>query len=571
MTGSNGAVEQGLTGRRGGVDRLDPGNAEDPRKVESSTKNDSERLDQAALTASANRDWGQLQRLWLNTLRFVGFEDHPLAITAYADIPEEARRRYPSLTWARAVAIAHGAPPPERDRVVVRTFLRDAVSLHADWQRNPDTDAAVLAGTMWLSSQQSQSVEGRGADEAWRTRNAVAAFLEERRQHGEPPSDDTAAVFHAKSAQLALMRADIGTTVTEADRAIILSPGPAAQVSAGLRSLALELHGTPDHLGPETVDHVAALDQPDLLGRASTPARVAEAARAIRLLDHEAAQCALESLDGTYGEPCWPLRVALAATVGAIWGSPEETLVQLDGELGRNSVLSMEHQYPLGRVALIRVRSLLLCKLNIPSDALSLARSLDLPWSWVPVTRAQLWTGDLDGAIETARSGLFVDPSTWHSDRVALSVLKAAAMTSSTARDGEEQEAAFVRALTACTRSQSVSPLAFLPDFGRRALLDYHDRRGCTGCILCDRVTKARLTQLPGAGREGVLIRLTGRERDLLPLLATPEPVPAIARQLHLSVGTVRKQVAALRAKFDAHSRHELVRRARETGHLRGS
>ena len=41
-----------------------------------------------------------------------------------------------------------------------------------------------------------------------------------------------------------------------------------------------------------------------------------------------------------------------------------------------------------------------------------------------------------------------------------------------------------------------------------------------------------------------------------------------ISARLHLSVGTVRKQVATLRAKFGAHSREELIRRARSTGHL---
>ena len=54
----------------------------------------------------------------------------------------------------------------------------------------------------------------------------------------------------------------------------------------------------------------------------------------------------------------------------------------------------------------------------------------------------------------------------------------------------------------------------------------------------------------------------------LLPLLATDESVPDIARRLHVSVNTVRKQVVTLREKFQADSRAELVRRARTYGAL---
>lgn len=48
----------------------------------------------------------------------------------------------------------------------------------------------------------------------------------------------------------------------------------------------------------------------------------------------------------------------------------------------------------------------------------------------------------------------------------------------------------------------------------------------------------------------------------LLPLLATTASVPEIARRLHVSVHTVRKQVATLREKFQAPTRAELVRKA---------
>ena len=527
------------------------------------------RLDDSVVTAAAAGEWGELQRLWREHLRYSGFASHPAAATAYANLPEEARRRYPILTWAHTLASAQQVPREERLVLVARTFLRDAVSLHADWQRIADTDAAVLAGTMWMCSQQAKPVDGSGLEEAWRTRNALAGLVETRRQHGHPPADDTAALFHAKSAQLALMRADVETAIAEADRAIMFNAGTAPTVAAGLRDLALELHGTPSATPPAELAGTALSAPPDLLGHVATPLLLAQAARAIRVLDQEDAGRAFASLPDTPGEPCWPVRLGLEALAGALWKGPEEALAQLNSDIGRNSVLSMEQHYPLGRVHLIRARSVLLCKLNSPSDALELAESLARPWSWVPATRAHLWAGDLDTAIETARSGLFVDPVTWNSDRVALSVLKAAAMASSQTRDASEKTAAFARAITACTRVDSIVSFGLLPDFALRALIDYHDETGCEDCILCHPVTRARLAELAGAGEGLGLIRLTAREVELLPLLATAAPVPDIAQRLHLSVGTVRKQVATLRGKFDAHSRQELIRRARASGHLK--
>jgi DNA-binding CsgD family transcriptional regulator len=49
-------------------------------------------------------------------------------------------------------------------------------------------------------------------------------------------------------------------------------------------------------------------------------------------------------------------------------------------------------------------------------------------------------------------------------------------------------------------------------------------------------------------------------------MLATEVTVPEIARQLQVSVNTVRKQVVTLREKFGSDSRAELIRKARAYG-----
>ena len=64
-------------------------------------------------------------------------------------------------------------------------------------------------------------------------------------------------------------------------------------------------------------------------------------------------------------------------------------------------------------------------------------------------------------------------------------------------------------------------------------------------------------------------MKLTERESVLLPLLAGDDSIPSLAAKLHVSVNTLRKQVAVLRDKFQASSRAELVRKAASFGALR--
>jgi two-component system response regulator DesR len=61
---------------------------------------------------------------------------------------------------------------------------------------------------------------------------------------------------------------------------------------------------------------------------------------------------------------------------------------------------------------------------------------------------------------------------------------------------------------------------------------------------------------------------LTPRELDVLRLAGEDAPVAIIARQAHLSPGTVRNYLAAAVAKLEAGSRAEAISTAREHGWL---
>lgn len=78
-----------------------------------------------------------------------------------------------------------------------------------------------------------------------------------------------------------------------------------------------------------------------------------------------------------------------------------------------------------------------------------------------------------------------------------------------------------------------------------------------------------QLRAVNGGDNADGLVQLTDREATLLPLLATSDTVPAIAKKLQVSVHTLRNQVATLRDKFQAATRADLVRKAGDYGALR--
>jgi DNA-binding NarL/FixJ family response regulator len=63
-------------------------------------------------------------------------------------------------------------------------------------------------------------------------------------------------------------------------------------------------------------------------------------------------------------------------------------------------------------------------------------------------------------------------------------------------------------------------------------------------------------------------VHLTPRERQVLDLLGDAADVRAVAKQLGISIHTVRDHVKSLLAKFDVHTQLELVVRARQLGLL---
>jgi LuxR family transcriptional regulator, maltose regulon positive regulatory protein len=120
-------------------------------------------------------------------------------------------------------------------------------------------------------------------------------------------------------------------------------------------------------------------------------------------------------------------------------------------------------------------------------------------------------------------------------------------------------------------------PMAGL--LGRLAAAQKPEQAGDRGVPGVPSAYLARLLQAfggrhvaPGTRREaaapvpGLVEQLTARELDVLALLAAGMPNPRIARELVLTLDTVKKHVSHLLGKLGAANRTEAVTRARQLG-----
>jgi DNA-binding NarL/FixJ family response regulator len=263
----------------------------------------------------------------------------------------------------------------------------------------------------------------------------------------------------------------------------------------------------------------------------------------------------------------WASWVGLEALHAAIWGDAPAGLNRLFAALSDQPMGVREQDEPVGDLLLGRARALLLSRVGAFGAA---ALSTDLiaeRFRTVPLARTLLWAGQLGPAVRTMELTL-PDPKLLHSDRLQLLIIRGAA----TLLDGSisnDIRSDTVTAFRHLLLDRSYLPLAMLPRRARDAVLNL------SASLANDPETSARFAELMDrlpdtteGGSDVGLLRLTEREEILLPLLAGTESIPDIARRLHVSVHTVRTQVATLREKFQASTRAELVRKAGSYGAL---
>lgn len=517
--------------------------------------------------AFQDANWAALQYLWTKFLSDAEFTEHPRLARSFAELPESVRRDYPLLSMAAADAYASALPPDARGPEVARIVARDAMTLHSRWAGHSDTDAAVLAGTLWMVTQRYQPTDALEAlDAAWHTRNELVEFLARRREEQRPANIAVWSFFRAASAQLALIRADLAEAAADAEFAVVAGDdSEAVDLARGTRALALALAGVDAGealRGPAPVWRRGIVPGKGTRDEAAASWSLAQGLVRVRLLDRDGvAEALADTTPRARGSAVWTGRAWLAATATGLWGDPREALAVLDTDIAENSLTSIEQRQTLGMVALGRARHQLLLRLGGIVAATDAVAAIPAPWHWAPAALHLLWTGDTDGAASAAESALY-DPLTPRTDRLRMALIRAAAAVRR--HSGEVGDRLALDALTKCIRAGNLLPVTELPRGLRQEVVGAAQALASTE--LAELV--ARLAQLAPSEEVGPAAALTRREQVLLPLLATSATAAEIAAQLHVSVTTVRSQIATLRSKFGARSRAELVRRARDAGLL---
>lgn len=534
---------------------------------------DPEVVSEIAQWARRLERWDVMERIWLLLGEHTGglAED---TLIVLRDLPIEARRARPILTWASGAADSVLADGPRREAEgVLQRLLLDSALLHADWSVREDTDEAVSAGTFRMIGERRlpSTRVGQSLDAAWRTKQEIDAFIDERSRAGRGPGRTPQAIFRAFSARLALFRHDPQSAINEARWATILSDWePVAVIASGVEALATSIStedGPPHYSEPPIARIDDDLGVRGLRGQGQVFEILADANEAVRRLDRdELDRClALVSPEIAALTGAWAVRTSLAGWRAALWGDPNAGVNALAAEIARLSMIGREQDEPLGRAMLGRIRVILLTKVGAFAAALQAAEPLPEGLRLLSQARIHLWSGQYRQSTRLADAGPY-QPGLEMSERYRLTTVRATA----TLLDGSPEESVRVDAVREVKRLMSVGSfvhLALLPKIGRDALL-----------ALCRSEVESepnylllleRLAQLNDAGDEGIRpLHLTERESILLPLLATDDSVPEIARKLMVSVNTVRKQVVTLREKFQAGTRAELVRRARTYGAL---
>jgi DNA-binding NarL/FixJ family response regulator len=162
-----------------------------------------------------------------------------------------------------------------------------------------------------------------------------------------------------------------------------------------------------------------------------------------------------------------------------------------------------------------------------------------------------------------------------HAPDVVLTDLSMPTLSGTAAIDELTRRQPGVGVLVLTMHEDDVSLFAALRAGARGYLLKGADRDEIVRAVLAvaggdavygGAVARRVVDSLTGVARTPVLPELTGREREVLELLAAGLPTGQIARRLALSDKTVRNHVSAVLAKLQVPDRAAAVARAREAG-----
>jgi DNA-binding NarL/FixJ family response regulator len=532
-------------------------------------------IGQLAVWAFQDSDWGALSVLWLQYPPAIWASVGPNGVAVFSSIPLEACEGWPALTQAAAMSAALNDSEARTFSEQARQRLRqDGWVLHAGWRDLKNVDSALRAGSMWMVAQRTLAGSADDLDNAWATHLSLEAFIREQARAGNPTTAKARTFFHAMSAETALLRGDVSGARLESEEAMALGqPGDISSlIGAGLQALTQQLLG--DVHGFEIAANWFAANALacGAFAAVATPyLELALALASVRLLDRDAAQIALQGASAMEQKSeFWSLHAWITSLIDLTWDEADVGLARLEATVSRNPP-SVGHE-TLSDTFEVRARTELLCgagRVNQDNALLKAhARSKLSRYHLASEARMHLCSHDGASAVRLAERGIH-DATFTLPDRAHLSTIKAAGLLAVGAERHLILEALRV-ACALCTEAASLLPFVFLPADLRAGLLALYDTSEHNpGCLLARPSMRARLDGvMDNFEYSPALIRLTPREETLLPLLATPATIDNIARQLHVSGNTLRKQVVTLRRKLGAANRRDMIDTAYELGLL---
>lgn len=513
--------------------------------------------------------WTELGLIWVMASHRHSYPGVLDIIPIYAGLPDDVRRDHPVLSLAAAIARGIAGKNWFTHPWAAREVVRDGILFHSRWRSHASTDKAVIAGALWMLVQ--RQLPGASDEPALArlaaTKAAVLDRILDANASQDPPGEYALQLFHVAAAETSVGLDDLTRGTAEADIATMLGDGPLKVLSGGLRSVCQELLGQPST--PRTSPSHPGSARP-AAGR-TPPLRyagtLARGMRGLAELEKDVTASALAAIPDSpeIGAPYAVLRAWVEAMFGVLWGDSDVALAKLDWV--QHTVSASALREPLTCRLLTSARIQLLIQLGAVEQAEAAVSTLSGPEQWLHLSRLHLWSGAADQAASVATAGIY-DTATPSTDRQHLLAVKASSLLVDRHAEPRSRDAAIQASAAFSFRADNYLPMALLPtSVGLRLLEQFaaHPEWDPSG-----RSASPLLRRFEGlARREGSGwpdIQLTSRESVLLPLLATTATIPEIAERLGVSVHTVRKQVATLRAKFGAPTRAELVNRADRAG-----
>lgn len=515
--------------------------------------------------ARKGEDWPLLSRIWFeDSWQLLDSAPDEFA-RAYADLPAAVLRSSPDLqlpgSVADVVARTSAGDPITRARFVMRHYMQvglDYLNAQTEPANAVDRIERLTAAMVALRH------EGRIQDAlVLGPRIDRELALVRRREQWARRSVQTSR-FLLEWGLTRLLSCDCSGGIALLVRAYETNPtGLTGSRSSALLSLAHAMLGD----ASESRRWLARHEPIEISGwwtgsRAVMPARLARAALALDRLDTCRAAQQLQDEHADFdllGSEMWPARLRLSTRLALLDGDSIDMLGRMVHLMQMNRSMLNHEQNPAASLVIDRCYAELLLSIGEVDQVRHLLgeRSGLSGWQRVVDARVLLMAGDEAGAQRSAVAAAWAEDVSQR-DRAELLMIGAVAAL----RRGRTADAAttFQRAHASCRHCGTLEPYLTCSPGELTTLLDL------AGVSLPDAAAAAVATTRAPYPTTATTVDLSPREREVLKLMHAHDRAADIARELGVSVNTVRKQQASVYAKLGVHDRASALLVAEQMG-----